>query len=109
MVRIDVSLVPTDAGANAFATASAAFTVSVALAATVLAPAFAEVTAPIGSVLAYEPDAALVTLTVTVHAPPAGIVPPESATLLPPFAAVTAPAPHVVAPPARAVLTRPAG
>ena len=50
-----------------------------------------------------------VTFTVTVHEPPAGTVPPESATLAPLFAAVTVPAPHVVAPLALAVLTRPAG
>ena len=45
----------------------------------------------------------------TVHEPPAGTVPPVSATLLPPFVAVTTPAPHVVAPEAEAVFTRPAG
>src|SRR5438552_6616225 len=52
--------------------------------------------------------AALVTFTVTVHEPLAGIVPPESARDVPLFAAVTVP-PHVVAPLAEAVLTRPAG
>ena len=40
----------------------------------------------------------LVTETVTVHEPPAGTVPPESATLVPPLVAVTVPAPQVVAP-----------
>ena len=53
--------------------------------------------------------AAEVTLTVTVHEPPAGTVPPESATLVPLLAAVTVPAPHVVAPEADAVFTSPAG
>ena len=52
---------------------------------------------------------ALVTLTVTVHEPLAGIVPPESATLLALFAAVTVPPAHVVAPLAAAVFTIPAG
>ena len=52
---------------------------------------------------------ALVTFTVTVHEPPAGIVPPESAALVPLFAAVTVPPVHVVAPEADAVFTRPAG
>ena len=55
------------------------------------------------------PAVALVTFTVTVHEPPAGMVPPESATLAPLLAAVTVPAPHVVAPAGVAVFTRPAG
>ena len=49
------------------------------------------------------------TLTVTVHEPLAGIVPPESAALAPPFAAVTAPPAHVVAPDAGVALTTLAG
>jgi hypothetical protein len=59
--------------------------------------------------LLYEPAAALVTFTVTVQEPFAGMVPLASARLLPPLAAVTVPAPHVVAPEAEAVFTRPAG
>ena len=86
MVRTEVSLVPIDAAANAFATESAAFTVSEAFAAAVLAPALAEVSAPAAIELLYVPGVALVTLTVTVHEPPAGMVPPESATLVPPLA-----------------------
>ena len=51
----------------------------------------------------------LVTVTVTVHEPLAGIVPPESATLAPPLAAVTVPPAQVVAPEAGVALTRFAG
>jgi len=50
--------------------------------------------------------AALVTFTLTVQEPEAGIVPPESATLVPLFAAVTVPPTHVVAPEGDAVFTR---
>src|SRR5438105_2481184 len=46
MVSTDVSFVPMDAGANAFATASPVATVSVSLAPAVFAPALAEVSAP---------------------------------------------------------------
>jgi hypothetical protein len=67
------------------------------------------VTAPIASVLVYVAADALVTFTVTVHEPLAGIVAPESATVLPPLAAVTTPPTQVVAPEAEAVFTRPAG
>ena len=52
---------------------------------------------------------ALVTFTVTVQEPEAGIVPPDSATLVPLLAAVTVPPAHVVAPDALAVFTNPAG
>src|SRR5439155_22240646 len=48
-------------------------------------------------------------LTVTVHEPLAGIVPPESATLVALLTAVTVPPAHVVAPLAAAVFTRFAG
>ena len=75
----------------------------------VVAPALVVVTAPAAMVFVYEPGVALVTLTVTVHEPLAGIVPAESATLLPLFAAVTVPPAHVVAPLAAAVFTIPAG
>ena len=47
MVSTLASLVPIEAGANAFATVSAPSTVSVALAAAVLAPALVVVSAPI--------------------------------------------------------------
>src|SRR5476649_1531933 len=97
MVITLVSLVPMEPGAKALATERAAFTVSEALAARVLAPALVEVTAPIGKVLLYVAGVALVTLTVTVHEPPAGMLPPLSATLGPLLAPVTTP-PHVVAP-----------
>ena len=98
MVITLASLVPTEAGAKALATVMAEATVSVSLAEAVLAPALVLVTAPAASVLVSLPDVLLVTFTVTVHEPLAGIVPPESATLVPPFAAVTTPAPQVVAP-----------
>ena len=55
------------------------------------------------------PAEALVTFTVTVQLPEAGIVAPESATEAALFAAVTLPPAQVVAPLAEAVLTRPAG
>src|SRR5262249_39843996 len=103
-----VSFVPIEAGANALAAVIVERTASDELAATVFEPALAVVTAPIASVLLYEPAEALVTFTVTVQEPGAGIVPPESATLVPLFAAVTVPAPHVVAPLADAVLVSPA-
>src|SRR5471032_1258637 len=54
------------------------------------------------------PAMALVTLTVTVHEPPAVMLPPLSATLGPLLAPVTTP-PHVVAAPAAAVFSRLAG
>jgi hypothetical protein len=50
----------------------------------------------------------IVTLTVTVHDPLAGIVAPARVNPVPLGAAVTLP-PHVVAPAGAAVLTRPAG
>jgi len=56
----------------------------------------------------YDPAAAAVTLTVTLHELDAGTVPPERETLAPLFAAVSVP-PHVVAPDAEPVLARPAG
>ena len=104
-----VSFVPPLGGVNDFATLSGEKTVSDALAATVFAPALIEVTEPIARALAYVAPEALVTLTVTVQEPLAGIVPAESATLEPPFVAVTVPAPHVVAPAGVAVFTSPAG
>ena len=109
IVSTEVSLVPIEAGVKLFATPRPPRTVSVAFAAAVLGPALAVVSTPLAMVLAYVPPAALVTFTVTVHEPLAGIVPPESATLLPLFAAVTVPPAHVVAPPAAPRFTRPAG
>ena len=109
MVRTLVSLMPMDAGAKDFATTGPASTFKVALPATVLAPAFAVVSAPMAMEFAYAPAAADCTLTVTVHEPPAGIVPPESATVVPLFAAVTVPPAHVVAPDADTVLVMPTG
>ena len=75
---------------------------------TLFAPAFVDVRPPAAMLLLYVPAVALVTLTVTVQLPDAGIVPPESATLLALLFAVTAP-PQVVAPLAAAVFTRFAG
>ena len=49
---------------------------------------------------------ALVTLTVTLHEPLAGIVAPESATLAPALTAVTVPPAQVVAPEAGLAFTR---
>src|SRR5438132_48358 len=101
--------VPIVAGVNVFATAVAVSTVSVAFAAAVLAPAFVVVNAPDAMLLLYVPALALVTFTVTVHEPLAGIVAPERATLAPPLAAVTAPPAQVVAPDAGVALTTFAG
>ncbi len=109
MVSTDALLVPIEAGVNDFATESAVATVSVSLADAVFAPPFAVVSAPAAIVLVWLPDVLLVTFTVTVHEPPAGIVAPESATLLPLLAAVTVPPTHVVAPLAAAVLVTVAG
>src|SRR2546423_1185757 len=64
-----------------------------------LADAFAaallEVTAPAAGVTVYVPGATAVRLTVTLHVPFAGIVPPESASE-PPFAAAVTVPPHVL-------------
>ena len=103
-----VSLVPIEPGVKDLATVSAFRTVRLAFAAAVLAPAFVVVSAPAAIELLYVAAVPLVTVTVTVHEPLAGIVPPESATLPPPLAAVTAPA-HVVAPFAGVAFTRFAG
>src|SRR5476649_1672623 len=108
MVITLVSPMPMVERLNALATATPESTTREALAATLLAPALLEVSAPMGIVFAYVLALALVTFTVTVHEPLAGIVPAESATLAPPLAAVTAPA-QVVAPAGVAVLTRPTG
>ena len=105
MVSVDVPLVPITVGANAMLTAGCAITVNVAEAPAAV-PAFVVVTLPVE--LLYAPALAEVTLTVTVHEPKPGTVPPESARLAPPFAAVTAP-PQVVAPLAAPVFARPAG
>ena len=104
-----VSLVPIEAGVNDLATVSAFNTVRLALAAAVLAPAFVVVSAPEAIVLLYVAGVALVTFTVTVHEPLAGIVAPLRATLVPLFAAVTVPPAQVVAPLALPVFTRLAG
>src|SRR5476649_2339991 len=109
MLSTDASLVPTEAGANALATASAVATVSVSLAAALLAPALVVVSAPAAIVLVWLPDAALVTLTVTVHEPLAGMVAPESETLFALLTAVTTPPAQVVAPLALTVLVTVAG
>ncbi len=109
MVSTLVSLVPTDAGAKLFAAVIEFSTPSREVAATVFEPALVVVTAPIASVLVYVAAVLLVTLTVTVQEPLAGIVPPVSATVLPPFVAVTVPPVHVVAPAGVALLTRLAG
>ncbi len=109
IVRTDTSVVPIEAGVNDLATVSAFNTVRLALAAAVLAPAFVVVSAPEAIVLLYVAGVALVTLTVTVHEPLAGIVAPESASEVPLFAAVTVPPAQVVAPEAEAVFTRLAG
>src|ERR1700750_3445720 len=97
---------PMATGAKAFAAVGCARTVSEpdALGAV---PAFVVVIAPV--LFTYEPAAALVTLTVTVHAPFAGTVAAARSTPLPPLAAVTVAPAHVVAPEADAVFTRPAG
>src|SRR6185312_16945845 len=98
MVSTLASLVPMEAGVNASVAPRPASTVSEALVGAVLAPALVLASAPAAIVLAYVPDVPLVTLTVTVQEPEAGIVPPESATLVPLLAAVTVPPAHVVAP-----------
>ena len=59
--------------------------------------------------LLYVAGVALVTFTVTVQLPEAGIVAPLRTTLVPLLAAVTVPPAHVVAPDADAVFTRFAG
>lgn len=109
MVRLDDAPTATDAGANAFATVGGerGVTVSVALAAAEFAPAL-EVTAPAAIVFTYEFAAALVTTTVTVQLPFAGMVPPDSATEPEPAVAVTVP-PQLVAGAGAAALTRPKG
>ena len=109
IVRTLASLVPMDAGAKALATVSPLSTVIDALAAAVLAPAFVVVRPPIAMVLLYVFAEALVTVTVTVHEPLAGMVAPESAALVPAFAAVTVPPAQVVAPEAGVAFTRPPG
>src|SRR5258705_1043156 len=106
MVRTEAPFTPIALGAKPFATVRPLFTVSVALAGAVLAPALVVVSAPAGIVFRCAPAVALVTLTVTVQEPPAGIVPPVIATLAPLLAAVTAP-PQVVAPLAAALLPLP--
>src|SRR6185503_20688881 len=98
-----------DAGANDFDTESELRTSSVALAAARFEPAFVVVRPPAAMVFTYGFGVALVTLTVTVHEPLAGMVAPESATEVPALAAVTVPPAHVVAPAGVAVFTRPAG
>src|SRR5438477_174327 len=108
IVRTLVSFVPIELGAKDFAAATPPSTESDAFAAAVLAPAFVVVRPPAAMLLLYVPAVALVTLTVTVQLPDAGIVPPESATLLALLFAVTTP-PQVVAPLAAAVFTRFAG
>src|SRR5687768_3086943 len=70
-------------------------------------PPLVEATAPL--VLAYVPTLAAVTLTVTVHDPPADTVPPLRLTLPPFAAAMTVPPEQVVAPPGVPVFCKPAG
>src|SRR5256885_9430684 len=95
-------------GLKLFVTTGGESTSSVALPAEVFEPPFAVVTAPIGTELLYGPADALVTFTVTVQLPAAGIVAPVRATEPPPFAAVAVP-PHVVATLDGVALMRPAG
>src|SRR5262252_1398887 len=109
MVRTDVLPVPMEAGVKDLAAVRPASTVRLELAAAVLAPALVESTPPTGIVLVDVPAAALVTVTVTVQEPFAGMVPLASARVPPPLAAVTVPTPHVVAPPAGVAFTTPAG
>jgi len=104
-----VSLVPIEAGENTLVAVTSFSTVKVELPAVVFEPAFVVVRPPAGIELANAPALEPWTLTVTVHEPLAGIVPPESATLVPLFAAVTVPPAQVVAPEADAVFVRPAG
>ena len=94
IVRTEVPVGKIDAGENALATVGAASTVSVAFAATAFVPALAEVTSPAAIVLACAPMVALVTCTLTVQLPAAGIVPPASDT---PVAVCEAVPPQVVA------------
>ena len=104
-VRTEATLVPTAEGAKAFVTTGRASTVKIAEAPAAV-PALVVVTLPVE--LLYAPTVVEVTLTVIVHEPPAGTVPPVSATLAALFAAVSAP-PHVETPLADAVFTRPTG
>ena len=106
IVSTEAALGAIDAGVKDLAAVGGASTVSVAEAAGA-EPALAVEIAPVE--LRYDPALALVTLTLTVHDPLAGTVPPASTTLAPLLAAVTVPPAHVVAPPAAAVLTRFAG
>ena len=106
MVRIDVPPIKPGLTLNALATVGGANTVNVPLAGDA-EPAFPVVIAPV--VLTYVAAVVLVTLTVTVHEPLAGIVPFDNATEVPPLVALTLPAPHDVAAPALEVLTNPEG
>lgn len=108
IVRVDEPPVAIDAGANAFEIeGGVAVTVRVAFAGAVFEGAI-EVTAAAPIVLPYALGSELVTRTVTVQFPLAGIVPPESSTDPAPAAAVTVP-PQVVAAPGAEAFTRPAG
>ena len=109
IVSVDVPPTAIDVGEKLLATVGAANaeTVSVALAGAVLGGAL-DVTAPAAIVFEYELGAGLVTVTVTVQLPLAGIVPPESAREPLRGFAVTVP-PHDVIVPGTAALTRPAG
>ena len=77
-VSVEVPLIGTPFGVNVFVTVGGASTLSVAVAGEALLPAFVDVTSPARSVFEYVPAVALVTSTVTVQLPFAGIVPPLS-------------------------------
>src|SRR5438105_4764667 len=98
IVSVLIALCWTVEGVNVFATAGPErfVTVSVAVAAAVFEAALLAVTAPMGMLLIYEFGTALVTSTLTVQLPAAGMLPPLNAMLPAPAFAVTAP-PHVLA------------
>ena len=73
-------------------------TFKTSLAAATFEPPLAVVKPPAAIEFVQEPAVTLVTVTVTVQLPLAGIVPPASATEVPLFAAVTVPPTHVVLP-----------
>ena len=107
-VSVEVPFGAIGFGLKFFVTVGGESTSSVAVAGPGFEPPFAVVSAPMITMLLYEFAAALVTFTVTVQLPAAGMVPPVSATELPPFAAVAVP-PHVVATFDGVALTSPPG
>src|SRR5581483_1421356 len=110
MARSDVPFCTIGFGPNALVTTGGLMTVNVAvLDATPLYPPVGKVTAPTGTVFGYDPPVLLVTLTVTVQLPEAGIVPPLIDTEFPPAAAVAVPPVQVVLAPGAEAFTSPAG